>query len=72
MAGLVTGSDLVAQLRGRALGDEVLIPSVMLRHEGDLFLDNMTVDEVSARIGAKMRVVPASGDALARTLLRGG
>ena len=72
VAGLVTGSDLVAQLRGRALGDEVLIPSVMLRHEGDLFLDNMTVDEVSARIGAKMRVVPASGDALARTLLRGG
>lgn len=72
VAGLVTGSDLVAELAGRALGDEVLIPSVMLRHEGDLFLDNMTVDEVSARIGANMRVVPASGDALARTLLRGG
>lgn len=71
VAGLVTGQDLVAELRDRALGDEVLIPSVMLRHEGDLFLDNMTVDEVSKRLGVPVRVIPASGDALARTLLEG-
>ena len=43
VAGLITGGDLIAQLKDKDLGDELLIPSVMLRREGDIFLDDVSI-----------------------------
>ena len=60
VAGLLTGSDLKSQLSGKPLGDILFIPSVMLRHEGDKFLDDMTVSELSEALGVK--VCPISSD----------
>lgn len=60
VAGLVTGGDLMAQLKGRELGEVLLIPSVMLRHEGDVFLDDISVEEVSRALGVP--VVPVAND----------
>ena len=45
MAGLITGSDLVEQLKGKDLGDYLVIPSVMLKQDSDLLLDDYTVVE---------------------------
>ena len=39
VAGLVTATDIAEQLAGKQLGEELLIPSVMLRQEGDMFLE---------------------------------
>lgn len=61
VAGLVVGQDLIKQLNGKNLGDELLIPSVMLRHERDMFLDSMTVDEVQQRLNVKMTVCEVDG-----------
>ena len=47
VAGLVTGGDLLKQLRGRELGDALLLPDVMLRREGDIFLDDVSLEELS-------------------------
>ena len=58
VAGLVTGADLIAQLKGRHLGDVLLIPSVMLRHEGDVFLDDISIEEVSRAL--QVPVVPST------------
>ncbi|MBR5134637.1 MAG: DUF512 domain-containing protein [Clostridia bacterium] len=68
VAGLVTGRDLIAQLRG-ADARRVLIPDCMLRHEGDCFLDDITLDEVSDALG--MRVIPTavSGYALLEAIM---
>ena len=44
VSGLVTATDIEQQLKNEALGEELLIPSVMLRAEGDMFLDSVTVD----------------------------
>ena len=49
------------QLQGRDLGDELLIPSVMLRHEQDVFLDDVSVDEVRERLGVRVRTVENDG-----------
>ena len=57
VAGLVTGKDLLAQLAGRDLGEELLIPSVMLRHEQDKFLDDVTLEEAKAALGVPIRTV---------------
>ena len=70
VAGLVTGQDLVNQLKGQDLCGRLLIPSVMLRSEGDLFLDSMSVNEVSEALGVLVEVVPVDGEKLLEALLR--
>ena len=51
VTGLLTGADLIDGLAGRELGDQLLLPSVMLRHGSSLFLDDLTVDQVAAKLG---------------------
>ena len=60
VAGLLTGGDVVEQLKGRELGDELLFPAVMLRADGDVFLDDMTPAELSERLGVP--VCPSEND----------
>ena len=50
VTGLVTGGDIIRQLRGKDLGEALLVPSVMLRHEGDLFLDDVSVADVEREL----------------------
>ena len=54
------GLDLVAQLKGRDLGDELLIPDVMLKYHEDVFLDDVSLDEVKEALGVPVTVVPAA------------
>ena len=61
VTGLITGKDIINQLKGKELGDWLLIPDVMLRHEKDMFLDDVTVDELSKALGVKVKVVSCSG-----------
>lgn len=61
VAGLVTGQDLLAQLEDIQIGEQLLIPANMLRHEQDRFLDDITLTEVSERLGVE--VVPVENDA---------
>lgn len=61
VAGLVTGQDLLAQLEDIQIGEQLLIPANMLRHEQDCFLDDITLTEVSERLGVE--VVPVENDA---------
>ncbi|MCI8361255.1 MAG: DUF512 domain-containing protein [Clostridiales bacterium] len=68
VAGLVTGGDLIRQLKDKPLGDELLIPSVMLRHEGDLFLDDVSLNDVERELGVPVRPVPNDGYALMAAL----
>ncbi|MEE1238968.1 MAG: DUF512 domain-containing protein [Acutalibacteraceae bacterium] len=60
VSGLVTATDIEKQLKGADLGEELLIPSVMLRAEGDMFLDSVTVDELSERLNIK--ITPVNND----------
>lgn len=69
VAGLLTGTDLIAQLKGRALGEELLIPSVMLRREGDLFLDDLSPADVERALGVCVTPVPNDGGQLLDALL---
>lgn len=69
VAGLVTGQDLIAQLRGKQLGQRLLIPSVMLRHEGDRFLDDVTLCEVQQALGVPITVCESDGYGLMQGIL---
>ena len=61
VAGLVTGGDLIAQLKGRPLGSRLLIPVNMLRHGGDVFLDDLHVSDVESALGVPVTVVEQDG-----------
>lgn len=54
VAGLVTGKDLLEQLKGKPLGESLYISQNMLRHEGDLFLCGMSIDELSESLGVEI------------------
>jgi NifB/MoaA-like Fe-S oxidoreductase len=69
VAGLVTGGDIVRQLEQPERFQELLIPSVMLRHEGDLFLDGMSLDELTEQLGIPVRVVANDGFELLDAML---
>lgn len=64
VAGLVTATDIYNQLKDRDLGDSLLIPSSMLRAERDMFLDSITVDELSQKLNVKITVVDTDGYSL--------
>ena len=61
VAGLITGRDLIAQLKGRDLGARLLIPVNMLRHGGDVFLDDLRVSDVEKALGIPVTVVEQDG-----------
>lgn len=69
VSGLVTATDIAEQLKNEDLGEELLIPSVMLRAEGDMFLDSVTVDELSKRLGVKITSVNNEGYELVDAIL---
>ena len=68
VTGLLTGTDIIEQLKGRDLGDELLISSSMLRHERDMFLDSVTVTDVEEALNVKIRIVDSDGWALMSAL----
>ena len=55
VAGLVTAGDLIDQLRGLDLGDELLIPRVMLKADEPIFLDDLSVSDVERELNIKVR-----------------
>ena len=57
VTGLLTGTDLVNRLTDQSLGDALLVPQLMLKHGTDQFLDDMTVPQVSERLGIPIYTV---------------
>ena len=47
---------MINQLKGKELYDKLIIPDVMLRSEGDLFLDNVSVEDVEDALGVELDV----------------
>lgn len=61
VAGLVTGNDLINQLKGVLLGEQLILPSCMLRHEQDKFLDNVTFDEAKTALNIDIKLTNNDG-----------
>lgn len=61
VSGLITAQDLIAQLKNRELGEELLLPCNMLRSGEDVFLDDWTVAEVEKALQIKIRIVESDG-----------
>lgn len=69
VSGLVTGGDLIDQLSKVTLGEVLLLPENMLRHEGDLFLDGVSLSEIREKLGVCVEVTERNGEDLLEKLL---
>lgn len=61
VTGLITAQDLIAQMKNKELGDELLISSAMLMHGSDVFLDDLTVGDVERELNVRVRAVQNDG-----------
>lgn len=71
VSGLVTGGDLIDQLRDDDLGDRLIITSSMLRFENDLFLDDVSTDDVERELGVILVPVNNNGNDLVEAVIAG-
>ena len=69
VSGLITGRDFIAQLKGRELGDYLLISQNMLRREEMDFLDDVTLAEASRELGVPVYPLEQDGGALCDAML---
>ena len=61
VAGLLTGGDIIEQLKGKTLGECLLLPEVLLRNGETVLLDDMTVRDIENALQTKIRIVQSDG-----------
>ena len=69
VSGLITGQDLMAQLKEQPLGSHLLLPQNMVRAEEQDFLDDVTVAQLSDALQVKVDIVKSSGQDLVKQLI---
>ena len=69
VAGLVTGGDLIGQLKGKNLGEKLLIPECMLRADEPVFLDDIKVSDVENALQVKVDIVKSNGQSLVKKMM---
>jgi len=69
VAGLITGQDLIAQLKGKTLGNRLLLPCNMLRDGEEVFLDDISVKDVKETLQVEVDIVKSSGWDFVETMI---
>lgn len=71
VSGLLCGADIYSAVCGRELGEELIIPPNCLKNGSELFLDDMTVSELSEKLCVKVTANGSGGDELLVAMLGG-
>lgn len=69
VAGLITGQDLIKQLTGKPLGQRLLLPACMFRSGEEVFLDDLTREQVQNALQVQVNIVKSSGQDLVDAIL---
>ena len=70
VAGLLGGKDLIRDLRGKELGETLYISSSMLRDGENVFLDDVTTDQLEETLGTKIETIDCDGAMLISKLTK--
>lgn len=63
VAGLLTGQDIIAQLKEKELGDFLLLPEVLLKSGEKVLLDDFTISDIEKALQTRIRIVKSEGEA---------
>lgn len=69
VTGLLTGQDICAQLSGKELGDNLLLPTNTLKADENIFLDDMTLEELEKNLQINTIIVKSSGMDFVKTII---
>ena len=69
VAGLLTGQDIIKQLKEQELGEYLILPSVLLRQGEDVLLDDLRIPDLEKALHIKIRIVQSDGDSLVHTII---
>ena len=67
--GLITGQDLIAQLKDKPLGDRLILPAVMFKSGEEIFLDDITKTQAEDALQIPINIVKSSGYDLVDAIL---
>ncbi|NLZ74104.1 MAG: DUF512 domain-containing protein [Bacteroidales bacterium] len=70
VAGLLTGEDLIKQLKERKLGERLLLPIAMFKSGEKVFLDDISLDELETALQVPVNIVKSSGQDFIDTILQ--
>lgn len=71
VSGLLTGQDIIKQLKGKNLGNRILLPQNVLRSGENYFLDDVTLPQLQETLQVRADIVKSSGRDFVRTVLYG-
>lgn len=71
VSGLITGGDLISQLKNQDLGNTLLLPSSMFRAQGDIMLDDTSVNDIETALNVRVRITQNDGFDLLSAILNG-
>ena len=71
VTGLITGSDLISGLSDKDLGDYLVIDKKMLKDDADIFLDNVTLEEVKRALNTKILKSESFGNGFIKSIING-
>ena len=69
VSGLLTGTDIIDQLKGKELGDCLLLPKNLLRSGETTLLDDLTLDDIEKALDIKIKITGESGENFIDTIL---
>ena len=70
VSGLLTGQDIIKQLKGKPLGEGLYLPENMLRIGEPVFLDDVTVEEMEKTLQVPLHIVKSSGQGLVQMMIQ--
>lgn len=69
VAGLLTGQDIIGQLKNQELGEYLILPNVLLRQGEDVLLDDLTIPDLEKALQIKIRIVQSDGQSFVDTIV---
>ena len=69
VTGLLTGQDIIKQLRDKDLGEYLILPSALLRSGEEVLLDDITISDIEEALHIPIRIVNMEGEALLESIL---
>ncbi len=70
VSGLITGKDIINQLKNKELGEKIILPKSMFKSNEDIFLDDITKDDLEASLQIKVDICSINGKSLIDSILK--
>ena len=70
VSGLLTGQDIIDKLKEQGYHKKILIPQSCLKRDEDIFLDDITLEEMKSQLRAKIKPLPCDGFRFIKEILK--